>query len=219
MFEETKENKSESKHRIIYAIFGVLVSLAAIIGVSTALYTFSYSSQNQNAMNMGNISMTLLESTDVIDIANGLPMPDSEGVLLNDENSFDFAVTSDIKEVTGKINYTISISKVEPQTGYTSLPNSDVKMYLTYLGETGETQVMAPKLVSEIITSGTSGILPFDSNKTSYLTHTHTSTEPTITSKYRLRMWIDENATATNFTEDEKYEFKVKINVSGAFAK
>jgi len=219
MFEENKQPKSENKHRIIYGIFGVLVSVAAITGVSTALYTFSHASENANAMGVANMSMSLLESTDVIDITNGLPMPDSEGILLDEDNSFDFAVTSDITDTVGKINYKISISKVEPTTGYTALPNNNVKMYLTHLGDNGETQVMAPRLVSDIITSGTSGILPFDSDKNSYLTHSHNLSTPTITSKFRLRMWIDENATASTWTEDAKLEFKVKINVSGTFAK
>lgn len=219
MIEEIESKESKKAHGIIYTIFGIFVLLSAITGVSLAAYTWTYSSDNANKIETGSISMSLLESTDVIDLPNALPMPDSEGMSLNEDNSFDFAVTTNMASGNGSIAYTISITKVDPTSGYTALPNNNVKLYLTYLGSTGETQVMAPKLISEIIASGNSGVLSFDSDKTSYLTHTHTSSEKTKTSKYRLRMWIDDNTAAESWDTNTKLEFKLKISVSGTLAK
>ena len=120
-----------------------------------------------------------------------------------------------IPAVLDSNNYTISITKIDPTSGYTRLPDNNVKVYLSALTEDGEDQVMAPTLISNIITAGNTGTLTFDSGKTSYLTHVHTSADTTNTTKYRLRMWVDSNTDASSWTSATKYEYKLKIGVSG----
>ena len=213
MFEEIETKK---KHTALFTVLGVFVLLAAIAGVAVAAYTWNYTSSQANTIGTGNISMSLLESTDVININNALPMSDTDGKAQNETDSFDFAVTTNASGAPGNINYTISITKLDPTDSYTRLPDNNVKVYLTALTEEGEDEVMTPTLVSNIITAGNTGNLTFTQGKTSYLTHVHTSADTTKTTKYRLRMWIDGNVDASSWTSATKNEYKLKIGVSGS---
>lgn len=209
MFDTEKNNK---KHSIAFTILGIFVMIATIAGVSVAAYTWQYTS-NANSIATSNISMSLLESTDAIDITDAVPIKDATGK--KQGNKFDFAVTTSASGKPGNINYTLSISKVDVDTGYTALPDSSVKVYLAALTDDGEVEVMAPTLVSSIITSGNSGVLTFNSDKTSYLVHNHNTISENISTKYRLRMWVDENVDASSWTKDTKNQFKLKISASG----
>ena len=71
MFEEIETKK---KHTALFTVLGVFVLLAAIAGVAVAAYTWNYTSSKANTIGTGNISMSLLESTDVISINNALPI-------------------------------------------------------------------------------------------------------------------------------------------------
>ena len=218
MFEEIEQRKN---HSALLTVLGVFVLLATIAGVAVAAYTWSYTSKEANVIGTGNISMSLLESTDVISIPNALPLDDANGKAMDADNEvFDFAVTTSASGKPGNIDYTISITKLDASEGYTLLGDDQVKVYLTKVdvvdGEQVETQVMDVKKVSDIITAGNTGILAFDADKTGYLTHTHTTVGTTTTSKYRLRMWIDQDVDAKNWNINTKLEYKLKVSVSGS---
>lgn len=215
MFEEIENKK---KHSVAFTILGVFVLLATIAGVAVAAYTWNYASTNASTIGTGSISMTLLESTDTIDITNALPVKDATGMSLGSDQSFDFAVTTYASGAPGNISYTLSITKLDVDSGYTSLNDSDVKVYLSALTKDGEVQVMAPTLVSSIITTGTTGNLKFDAGKTGYLTHAHATAASTQTTKYRLRMWIDSVVDASGWTETTKNQYKLKIGTSGTLS-
>lgn len=215
MFEEIENKKN---HSLAFTILTVFVLLATIVGVAIAAYTWSFTSSEANKIGTGSISMTLLESTDTISITNALPAKDATGMTIGSDQSFDFAITTNASGAPGDISYTISITKLDVDTGYTALNDSDVKVYLVALTEDGEDQVVEPTLVSSIITSGDTGTLTFDSGKTSYLTHTHATANSTQTTKYRLRMWIDEKVDASDWTKDTKNQYKLKIGTSGTLS-
>ena len=212
MFEEIETKK---KHSVAFTILGVFVLLATIAGVAVAAYTWNFTSSEASTIGTGSISMSLLESTDTISIANALPVKDATGMTLGSDQSFDFAVTTYASGNPGNISYTLSITKLDVDSGYTALNDSDVKVYVTALTEEGEEQVVAPTKVSSIITAGTSGNLTFDSGKTGYLTHAHATADSTQTTKYRLRMWIDQDVDASNWDENTKNQYKLKIGASG----
>ena len=201
MFEEIEGKK---KHSVAFIILGIFVILATIGGVAVAAYTWNFASNKANSISTGSISMSLLESVDAIDITNALPMQDSDGKAQG--KKFDFSVTTSASGAPGNITY----------SGYTALPDSSVKVYLATFDGNTETQVMAPKLVSKIITSGDTGVLTFDSGKTSYLTHAHTTANTTKTTKYRLRMWVDKDVDASSWTKDTKQQYKLKISTKGS---
>lgn len=213
MFEEI-ENK-DKKHSIAFTILGVFVLFAMLAGVAVAAYTWSFTGQ-ANTIGTGTISMSFLESTSSINITNALPMGDTTGIDQGANQSFDFAVTTNASGKPGNINYNISITRLAVDTGYTQLADNQVKIYLAALVDGKEVQVVKPTLISAIITSGDTGTLTFDSDKTSYLTHIHTTANTSSTTKYRLKMWVDKNVDASSWTKDTKNQYKLKVNASGA---
>lgn len=216
MFEEIENNKGRSKAFTILTIF---VLVATITGVAIAAYTWNFASTNANTIGTGNISMSLLESNDTIYLTKTLPMSDATGMALDgDRETFDFAITTQASGAPGNISYNISITKVAVDSGYTAFSDSAVKVYLTALTGDGEIQVVKPTLVSSIITSGDTGTLTFDSGKTGYLTHNHTTTNTTKTTKYRLRMWIASTVDASKWTASTKNQYKLKVGTSGTLS-
>ena len=217
MFEE-KENKNKNK---LLTIIGIVALIVSIIGVSVAAYYWQFTGQT-NTISTGTVSMSLLESTDTINIQNALPMGDTAGKALTHADGssgvFDFAVTTYASGAPGNITYTISITKAAVDTGYTALQDSQVKVYLVAFEGSTETQVMAPTTVDNIITSGDTGTLTFDVDKTSYLTHAHTTANTTQTQKYRLKMWIDGSVDASSWTSSTNLQYKLKINANGQLA-
>lgn len=212
MFEEIEPKKRKG---ILLPVIGIFGLIAIIAGVSVAIWNWSYSGTNANKISTGNISMSLLESTDVINITNAVPISDQTGMSLGDGQKFDFAVTTSTSGAPGNISYKISITKQATSEGYTTLSNDNVKIYLTTFDDTTETAVMSPTLISSIIASGDTGILTFDRGKEGYLIHNHTTAGQNKTTKYRLRIWVDQNVDASNWNETTKLEYKLKIGVSG----
>lgn len=211
---ETEEN--EKKHSIAFTILGIFVMVATIAGVSVAAYTWQLASDNASSISTGSISMSLLESTDRIDITDAVPIKDTTGK--KQGKKFDFAVTTYASGNPGNISYSLIVNKVDVDSGYTALPDSSVKLYLAVVTEDGEVEVMAPTLVSNIITSGSSGTLTFNTDKTNYLVHSHNTANSSISTKYRLRMWVDEDVDASSWTESTKNQFKLKISTSGTLS-
>ena len=216
MFEET-DNKGHSKALSVIVVF---VLVATMIGVAVAAYTWQFTGTSTSTISTGNISMTFLESTDTISITNALPVSDTVGKNYTEQGyKFDFAITTYASGAPGTINYNISITKAAVDNGYTALNDNQVKVYLVALdGSNTETQVVAPTLVSNVITSGSTGTLTFDQDKTSYLAHAHNTANTTITQKYRLKMWIDSSVDASNWTSSTKYQYKLKVNTNGTLS-
>lgn len=212
MFEEIENKK---KHSVAFTILGVFILLVTMAGVAVAAYTWQYTT-GANTIGTGNISMSLLESTDIIAIEKALPTSDASGMALGANQSFDFAITTKASGAPGNITYSLSITKVAVDEGYTALPDDGVKVYLTALTDGGEVQVVKPTTVNNIITTGETGTLTFDTNKVSYLTHNHTDVGVTKTTKYRLRMWIDQSVDASSWDENTKNQYKLKIGTQGS---
>lgn len=214
MFEEIENN--DKKHSVAFTILGIFVMVATIAGVAVAAYTWQFASDNASSISTGSISMSLLESTDSINITDAVPIKDFVGI--KQGKKFDFAVTTYASGKAGDLNYSLSISKVDVDEGYTALSDSSVKVYLSALTEDGEVQVVAPTLVSNVITSGTSGKLNFDSDKVNYLVHSHSTNDSSVTTKYRLRMWVADSVDASSWSNTTKNQYKLKISAEGTLA-
>lgn len=209
--------EEKKKKSTLLASLGVLAMVAGIVGVAFAAYTWTFTGTKTNTISTGNISMTFLESTDVINITNALPIDDASAKVLSGTNEkFDFAVTTTASGAPGTIKYNLKITKVSVDSGYTALADSQVKVYLTSLSGTTasltETQVVAPTKVSSIITSGTTGTLKANIAKD------HTTANKTYTDKYRLRMWIDQDVDASSWTSATKNQYKLKVSADGSLA-
>lgn len=208
MFEEEKHTNNK-----VFIVLGVIALLAAITGVAVAAYNWTFSGALTNTISTGNVSMSFLESTDTISINNALPIDDESAMLASSEgDKFDFAVTTTASGAPGTITYDINIEKVAVDTGYTALADNQVKVYLTSLTGTNqltETQVVAPTLVSNIITSGNSGTLKASVEKD------HSTANQTFTDKYRLRMWISDSVDAASWDTTTMLQYKLKVSVNG----
>ncbi len=190
--EKEKKNNSTLKLGLLIAAFVVLMA-----GVSFAVWRYTFTG-SKNTISTGGISLELLESeSNVISLTNALPMSDTDGKAQTEV--FDFAVTTTSPRA-GNMIYTIALSKLTLDTGMNALTDSQVKVYLE---DGAGTQLVAPTLIS---------------NLTNYQLYTktdaHTSSAQKITTKYKLRTWIDGTVDASNWTSSTKYQYKYKITVS-----
>ena len=214
---QEEEKISTFNHSGIFTVLIVFILLITITGISVAAYTWNYTSTHANTIGTGNISTSLLESNDIVSLNNFVPISDEKGIALSKDSAYDFAVTTSATGAPGNINYKISIKKEPPSDGYVMLSDSNVKVYLTKFDTNGEIEVMSPILVSHIITSGDEGTLKFNSDKKSYLVHSHTTNKDTKTTKYRLRIWVDKKS-SSSLNPNARYEYKLKIGVTGNLA-
>ncbi len=190
--DQEKNNHSALKLGLLIAAFVVLMA-----GVSFAVWRFTYTG-SKNTISTGGISLELLESSsNVVTITNALPKGDTDGKTQTDV--FDFAVTTTSPRA-GNMIYTIALSKLSIDSGMTALTDSQVKVYLE---DGAGTQLVAPTLIS---------------NLTNYQLYTktdaHTASTQKITSKYKLRAWIDGQVDASNWTSSTRYQYKFKVTVS-----
>ena len=192
MFQKIKDKLKNNKALMI-SLVAVLIIL--IGGVSYAAYDYSFIGKDSK-LESGSVSIKFLESnTNVIDLKNALPISDSEG---KKGNSFDFAVTSEASYDTG-MKYTLNLKKLSVDTGYTSLNDNQVKIYLT---DYSDSSLLEPTLISGL-----------DSNKIYSKTNKHSSANTKITDKYKLRVWVDSNVDASNWDQSTKLEYKFKVGL------
>lgn len=190
-------NKLLKKKKIEKAgLIGLICSIILVMGISYAVWDYVFIG-NANIITTGNISLDLLESnTNIITIENALPMSDNTGKAQTD--TFDFAVTSKTKQSID-IGYSIILEKLTVDSGYTSLEDGDIKLYLTNF--TG-TELLEPVTINRI------------KDKVIYEnTHTHDSSHETIQDKFKLRVWIDENVDASDWNAETKLQYKFRIGV------
>ena len=197
-FEEKKKNKT---------ILSVLttVFLLVILGVSYASFAFSQSGKNLNTVTTGIMQMSYEESSNIISMTGALPTTDATGkVRLNEGEYFDFTVSSTL---TGnvEINWEIAAEDFVSNT----FDGKNIKLYLTTLDSSGkETEVMAPKVFTKETSNNTKTGRPSD--MMSLATGTMNASTST---KYRLRMWVDENYNPQGDGGGKK--FAVRVNVYG----
>ena len=99
------------------------------------------------------------------------------------------------------MGYDIKIEKLNVDTGYTSLNNNQIKIYLT---DYNDKVLVNPTLISDL-----------PSNTIYSRVNEHTPAKTEEIDKYKIRVWIDKNVDASNWTKDTKQEYKFRIGVSG----
>ena len=197
-----KDNNNNSK-QVLLSVLGVAILVVAVVGVSFAAFTYSKTGEKLNTITTGTITMSYSETTNGINLTNALPMTDVVGKALDEENQyFDFTVSATISGNT-TINYAVTATKESDST----IPDTGVKVYLTDMDETADTQIVAPTLVSDLPkTSSDQSGAPDDQYKLTSNTFNASSSHA-----YRLRMWVDENYAAPSTTQT----YKLRVNVYG----
>lgn len=195
------EEKKQSK--IIFAVLGVAILLTLTVGLSFAIYSFDRVG-GENTIQTGTVSMSFTESTNVITIDNALPVQ-NETAAKSSSDYFEFSVKS---TTTGamKVPYTVSLTEMSVDSGYTKLSPGFVQVYLTEVNGSTETEKVN-NTANTILNTQTTGTLISGE-------HNHTSGGD-LTTTYRLRLWIPYGVDASDWTASTKLEYKVRIDVTG----
>ncbi len=199
------KNEDNSK-QVLLSVLGVAILVVAVVGVSFAAFSFSKTGQVTNTITTGTISMSYSEPQNGITLTNALPMNDETGKALEGENNtFDFTVTATI---SGSGDTTINYAITAVTTPGTSLTDDYVKVYLTNMNGSADTEILEPTVVSSLPKTSSD-----DSGATDgqYILESGTF-DATTTNSYRLRMWV-----ADNFSVGQSSEtYTLKVNVYGA---
>ena len=194
---KTSIEKGDNKRKKVITISLIVILLMLCVGISFAVWNYGFTGQT-NKLETGEISLELLESnTNLINITNQLPISDSEGKTLD---TFDFAVTTKASRDIN-LGYEIKIEKLSASSGYTSLNDSQVKVYLT---DYSNNELISPTKISDL------------SDYSLYSkVNVHSKTITKLTDKFKLRAWIDEDTDVSSWNENTKLEYKFKIGVNG----
>lgn len=199
-----------NKRKVFITIFSVLLIAILVIGVTYALEIFSDTSSD-NSIKIGKISMNYTETSNVIDITNALPMTDEVGK--RQSNYFEFSITSNAETNSNdsagiKIPYSLIVEPRVVDSDKDALGNNEIKVYMTKVVNGVEEEVVDSVLISDLTA--------VDSNFNLYSgENTHKNGAGAITTKYRLRAWIDYNVdTSTWDSEARKKQYKFAVNVN-----
>ena len=205
LFNKLKENK-----QIFFALCGVLVLIIIIAGTTYAVFNYSNNNASNNDINSGHISMNYTEPSNEYVVDNALPMKDEEG--MNSTNYFEFSVTTkanpnDADDEGVSIPYEISITELEGNT----LTNDKVKMYITEVEGGIEHVNTSPTLVSYFESS----LYKDGQIKVGFNLHLHKNGNQAVTTKYRLRAWVDYDTDVSDWDTAGEFVYKFRVNVNG----
>ena len=191
------ENKKKSKSKILIMLFAIIL---LVVGGSFAIWHYSYSGTDENVLSSPDLSLRFLESNnEVISIDNGVPMKDEDGIKQSGTgNVFDFEVKSKALMDTD-VSYDINLEKLSIDSGKTALSDSDIKVYVEdFNGNT----VLKPTKVSDL-----------SNYKLFTKVHRHSKSNNEISTKYKLKVWIDENVDVFSL-EGKQYKFRVGVSTN-----
>ena len=199
------ENNSKE---VLLSALGVFILVLVVIGVSYAAFNFSRTGDVENTITTGTINMTYSEPENGINLANALPLSDEQGRLLSGTNNvFDFTVDTTINgSGSTTINYAITAVK-----GDATVDDSAIKVYLTNMDNSADSEILAPTKISELdVTTGSEN---YQAPSGEFILSTGTLTS-SASHSYRLRMWVaDDFSTLTN-----SGMYSLRVNVYGAAA-
>ena len=196
-----------NKKQLLLSIGLVLVLVLMIVGISYAAFKFAGLGKRENTITTGAITMKYEESTNTISMNNALPTTDKTGkVRLTEGEYFDFTLSGTIK---GSENINWEIAAEDVTTASRKIDGKYIKLYLTSLDDTGnEKEVMEPKVYSADTTENT-----YTGRPTGMMSLTKGSTSTSFSTKYRLRMYVDESYNPQG--DGGNLAFSVKINAYG----
>lgn len=197
-----KDIKEEDKKvkNLLFSLVVVTILVLIVLGLSFATYQQEHKKNSFNSFTTQNISMNYTESLNGISIINAVPISDSVGKKLSGKGEyFDFTIDSTIAG-NANVEYEIAAMKDSDST----IPDSNIKLYLEQIVSGSYEEVMKPTLYTPIKEQSSIG-----SPVGSMILHKVERTESGVDS-YRLRMWIKEDA---QIEVTQKYI--VKVNVYG----
>lgn len=206
---EELENKDSSK-KVLLGIFGTMILVVAVIGVSFAMFYFSMKLSNENSLTTGTISMAFQDTT-YIDITDALPMTDEEGMAMTGDMEYmDFTVSA---KVTGHSSVFYEVSAVDEtvEGEYQKVPYENLKIYIYDKDNKDSYQ---PILYSDLKEPTLHKDITGKAQQSDRLLLSDTiydvQGEKVVTKSYRLKMWIDENT--EDVTIPKTFKLKVRLD-------
>ena len=196
-----------NKKQLILSIGLVLVLVLMIVGISYAAFQFAGPGSKVNSITTGAITMKYAESTNVINMTGALPTTDATGkVRLTEGEYFDFTLEGTIQG-TENINWEIAAEDVT--TSSKKIDGNYIKLYLTSLDDNNnETEVMEPTVYTTESSENT-----YTGRPTGMMSLAKGSTSTSFSTKYRLRMYVDESYNPQGDGGD--LSFSIRINAYG----
>ena len=196
-----------NKKQLLLSIGLVLILVLMIVGISYAAFQFIGSGSKVNSITTGAITMKYTESTNVINMTGALPTTDATGkVRLTEGEYFDFTLEGTIQG-TENINWEIAAEDVT--TPSKKIDGNHIKLYLTSLDDNNnETEVMEPTVYTTESSENT-----YTGRPTGMMSLAKGSTSTSFSTKYRLRMYVDESYNPQGDGGD--LSFSIKINAYG----
>ena len=197
----------KDKKKLTITLVLTILLVIAIVGISYAAFTYAGIGKRENTITTGVLTMTYIEDTNTISMSNALPTTDATGKKrLTKGEYFDFTVSGTVK---GSENINWEIAAEDVTTATKKIDGSYIKLYLTSINSDGtETEVMAPKTYKNETSANQTTGRPI--NMMSLATGT---TNKSFSTKYRLRMYVDESYNPQG--DGGGLSFTVKVNVYG----
>ena len=197
----------KDKKKLLLTIGLVLVLVLMIVGISYAAFKFTGTGKKENTITTGAITMKYTESTNTISMNNALPTTDATGkVRLTEGEYFDFTLSGTIK---GSENINWEIAAEDVTTGTKKIDGKYIKLYLTSLDENNnETEVMKPTVYTTEKAENT-----YTGRPTNMMSLAKGTTSTSFSTKYRLRMYVDESYNPQG--DGGNLAFSIKINAYG----
>ena len=200
--------QTESK-QILLSIISIAVLIIAFVGVSYATFVTVFEDSQINGISTGTISLKLKNENGALSMENSMPVSDADGMMLDDNNVYDFEVQSMLSAQT-TLNYEIYVEKIK--TDKPPLSNSDVRFYLEKYEDNA--------YKSTLITQNPQPFIPLENNsflgskKGSMILYSGTLSNMTshdkeIKDSFRLRMWVAQDTVIDSISRD----FNIKLNV------
>ena len=197
----------KDKKQLLLTIGLVLILVLMIVGISYAAFKFTGLGKKENTITTGAITMKYTESTNTISMNNALPTTDATGkVRLTEGEYFDFTLSGTIKG-SESINWEIAAEDVT--TGTKKIDGKYIKLYLTSIDENNnETEVMKPTVYTTEKAENT-----YTGRPTNMMSLAKGTTSTSFSTKYRLRMYVDESYNPQG--DGGNLAFSLKINAYG----
>ena len=196
-----------NKKQLLLSIGLVLILVLMIVGISYAAFKFTGLGKRENTITTGAITMKYTETTNTISMNNALPTTDATGkVRLTAGEYFDFTLSGTIK---GSENINWEIAAEDVTTASKKIDGKYIKLYLTSLDENNnETEVMTPTVYTTESTENT-----YTGRPTNMMSLAKGTTSTSFSTKYRLRMYVDESYNPQG--DGGNLAFSIKINAYG----
>ena len=200
--------QTESK-QILLSIISIAVLIIAFLCVSYATFVTVFEDSQINGISTGTISLKLKNENGALSMENAMPVSDVDGMMLDDNNVYEFEVQSMLSAQT-TLNYEIYVEKIK--TDKPTLSNSDVRFYLEKYEDNA--------YKSTLITQNPQPFIPLENNsflgskKGSMILYSGTLSNMTshdkeIKDSFRLRMWVAQDTVIDSISRD----FNIKLNV------